>query len=79
MDLIVQGRITENFIEPSFELIEAFNLRAGRQGLEICRESGNFGPENGLRTVFSVSKCAFSERKEPAEKRTYTLPVLWYS
>jgi putative restriction endonuclease len=25
MDLIAQGAITENFIEPSFELVETFN------------------------------------------------------
>ena len=26
MDLIVQGLITENFVEPSFELVDTFNL-----------------------------------------------------
>ena len=26
LDLITQGMITENFIEPSFELIDTFNL-----------------------------------------------------
>ena len=26
MDLIAQGIITENFIEPSFELVDTFNL-----------------------------------------------------
>jgi hypothetical protein len=26
MDLIVQGQITQNFTEPSLELVESFNL-----------------------------------------------------
>jgi hypothetical protein len=29
MDLIAQGRVTENLIEPSYELVDAFNTYSG--------------------------------------------------
>jgi len=32
MDLIAQGSITENFIEPSFELLDTFNTYCGNAG-----------------------------------------------